>query len=132
MESQLPLGMSYSTAYSLGVDVAATPAFTASTVQDTTDYSKDSDQEDSEGRRRGGSFERDLRGERESRRYAPYSTGARGKGRVSSSALKELRIYVSNIPYTTRWQELKDYMKKGKSEFILNVGQNLLSLTMTP
>lgn len=108
---QLPLDMSYSTAYSLGID---STAYSASSIQDTSDYNKDSDQEDGEGRKRGGNFERDLRGERESRRYAPYSTGGRAKGRVSSSANKDLRIYISNIPYTTRWQDLKDYMKKSE------------------
>jgi hypothetical protein len=113
-QQQLPLGMSYSTAYSLGIE--ATPEFSTSKEPDTRDHregSRDSDQEESDGRRRGG-FERDLRSDRESRRYAPYSTNSRSKGRISSSALKDHRIYVSNIPYNIRWQDLKDYMKKGE------------------
>ncbi|XP_031563913.1 myelin expression factor 2-like isoform X2 [Actinia tenebrosa] len=117
-EHQLPLGMTYSTAYSLGIE--ATPTYTATNDTETREQreeSKDSDQEESEGRRRGG-FERDLRSDRENRRFTPYST-SRSKGRVSSSALKDYRVYVSNIPYNVRWQDLKDYMKKvGEVSFV--------------
>lgn len=112
-QHQLPLGMSYSTAYSLGIEQP--PIYAATNDQEARDQregSKDSDQEEGEGRRRGG-FERDLRSDRENRRFTPYST-SRSKGRVSSSALKEYRVYVSNIPYNVRWQDLKDYMKKSK------------------
>lgn len=74
--------------------------------------SRESDHDDRDQRRRGGGYERDLR--RESRRFAPYpSQDERSSSRgQSGSGGKECRVYVWNLPYQVRWQDLKDYMKK--------------------
>ena len=79
--------------------------------------SRESDHDDRDRRRRGGGYERDLR--RENRRYAPYSTDERSR-RQSGSGGKECRVYVWNLPYTVKWQDLKDFMKKGNFAFALN------------
>ena len=74
--------------------------------------SRESDHDDRDRRRRGGGYERDLR--RESRRYAPYPSQEERSGRrQSGSSGKECRVYVWNLPYTVKWQDLKDFMKKG-------------------
>lgn len=75
--------------------------------------SRDSDHDDRDRRRRGGGYERDLR--RESRRYAPYpSQDERSSKRQSGSSGKECRVYVWNLPYNVKWQDLKDFMKSGR------------------
>lgn len=80
--------------------------------------SRESDHDDRDRRRRGGGYERDLR--RESRRYAPYpSQDERSGRRQSGSGGKECRVYVWNLPYTVKWQDLKDFMKKGTFVAIL-------------
>ena len=81
--------------------------------------SRESDHDDRDQRRRGGGYERDLR--RESRRFAPYpSQDERSSSRgQSGSGGKECRVYVWNLPYQVRWQDLKDYMKKGTVTFLL-------------
>lgn len=81
--------------------------------------SRESDHDDRDQRRRGGGYERDLR--RESRRFAPYpSQDERSSSRgQSGSGGKECRVYVWNLPYQVRWQDLKDYMKKGIVTFLL-------------
>ena len=80
--------------------------------------SRESDHDDRDRRRRGGGYERDLR--RESRRYAPYpSQDERSGRRQSGSSGKECRVYVWNLPYTVKWQDLKDFMKKGSFVAIL-------------
>lgn len=61
-------------------------------------------------RKRGGSYERDLR--RESRRFTPYSKDDRNRSSRHERG-KECRIYVSNLPYNTKWQDIKDFFKKG-------------------
>lgn len=74
--------------------------------------SRESDHDDRDRRRRGGGYERDLR--RESRRFAPYPSGDERSGkRQSGSGGKENRVYVWNLPYSVKWQDLKDFMKKG-------------------
>ena len=77
--------------------------------------SRESDHDDRDRRRRGGGYERDLR--RENRRYAPYpSADERSNSRrQSGSGGKECRVYVWNLPYSVKWQDLKDFMKKGNS-----------------
>ncbi|XP_073251535.1 myelin expression factor 2-like [Porites lutea] len=74
--------------------------------------SRESDHDDRDRRRRGGGYERDLR--RENRRYAPYpSADERSNSRrQSGSGGKECRVYVWNLPYSVKWQDLKDFMKK--------------------
>ncbi|XP_068736387.1 myelin expression factor 2-like [Montipora capricornis] len=72
--------------------------------------SRESDHDDRDRRRRGGGYERDLR--RENRRYAPYpSQDERSGRRQSGSSGKECRVYVWNLPYNVKWQDLKDFMK---------------------
>lgn len=71
--------------------------------------SRESDHDDRDRRRRGGGYERDLR--RENRRYAPYSQDERSSKRPSGSSGKECRVYVWNLPYNVKWQDLKDFMK---------------------
>ena len=78
--------------------------------------SRDSDHDDRDRRRRGGGYERDLR--RENRRYAPYSQDERSSKRPSGSSGKECRVYVWNLPYNVKWQDLKDFMKTGRFWFI--------------
>ena len=74
--------------------------------------SRESDHDDRDRRRRGGGYERDLR--RENRRYAPYpSQDERSGRRQSGSSGKECRVYVWNLPYNVKWQDLKDFMKTG-------------------
>lgn len=80
--------------------------------------SRESDHDDRDRRRRGGGYERDLR--RENRRYAPYpSADERSNSRrQSGSGGKECRVYVWNLPYSVKWQDLKDFMKKGNSAVV--------------
>jgi len=78
--------------------------------------SRESDHDDRDRRRRGGAYERDLR--RESRRYAPYPSQDERSRRQSGSGGKECRVYVWNLPYTVKWQDLKDFMKKGSIAFV--------------
>ena len=74
--------------------------------------SRESDHDDRDQRRRGGGYERDLR--RENRRFAPYpSQDERSNSRGGGGGGKECRVYVWNLPYQVKWQDLKDYMKKG-------------------
>lgn len=79
--------------------------------------SRESDHDDRDRRRRGGGYERDLR--RENRRFAPYpSADERSSSRrQSGSSGKECRVYVWNLPYSVKWQDLKDHMKKGSIDF---------------
>lgn len=82
--------------------------------------SRESDHDDRDRRRRGGGYERDTR--RENRRFAPYpSQDDRSSSRRQSggSGGKECRVYVWNLPYTIKWQDLKDFMKKGITGSIL-------------
>ena len=46
-----------------------------------------------------------------SSRYQPYSTSR--PDRESRSGKKENRVYVYNLPFSLKWQDLKDHMKKG-------------------
>ena len=46
-----------------------------------------------------------------SSRYQPYSTSR--ADRESRSSRKENRVYVYNLPFSLKWQDLKDHMKKG-------------------
>eukprot|EP00794_Sanderia_malayensis_P012311 gene12311-13581_t len=54
---------------------------------------------------------------RENRRYAPYSRdrgGSRSEQQRQARrvASRDCRVYVTNIPYELKWQELKDLMRK--------------------
>lgn len=76
--------------------------------------SRESDHDDRDRRRRGGEYERDLR--RENRRFAPYPSRSDERSssrRQSGSGGKECRVYVWNLSYAVKWQDLKDFMKKG-------------------
>ena len=75
--------------------------------------SRESDHDDRDRRRRGGGYERDLR--RENRRYTPYPSHDERSSRRPASGGKECRVYVWNLPYAVKWQDLKDFMKKGLS-----------------
>ncbi|EDO45532.1 predicted protein [Nematostella vectensis] len=106
-DQQLALAMAYSNAYSKNTDY--------NKAEDDSRHqregSRDSDREDSDSRRRGGNFERnDLKRDREStsRRYTPYDTNRRSR----SSGAPEKKVFVSNIPFESRWQNLKDHMNK--------------------
>ena len=79
---------------------------------------KDKDDVDESNRiNKGGSYERDLH--RESRRFAPYSKEDRGRNRSSHGEKgKECRVYVTNIPYGAKWQNVKDFFKKSMVLFL--------------
>ena len=63
---------------------------------------------DERGRR---SSERD----RDGRRLGRERDSFRNRERTGRNfASKECRVYVTNIPYELKWQELKDIMRKGK------------------
>lgn len=74
--------------------------------------SRESDQDDRDRRRRGSSYERDLK--RESRRYSPYPSKEErnSRGTAGSGDKAENRIFISNLRYTVKWQDLKDHFKK--------------------
>lgn len=81
-----------------------------------------------EGDDRGRSDERETEKEREyhrsnfererksdsshSNRYQPYST-SRSERDSRSSRKDNNRCYVYNLPFSLKWQDLKDHMKKG-------------------
>ena len=57
-------------------------------------------------------FERERKTESShSSRYHPYSTSR--QDRESRSSKRENRVYVYNLPFSLKWQDLKDHMKKG-------------------
>ena len=89
--------------------------------------SRESDHDDRDRRRRGGEYERDLR--RENRRYAPYpSRDERSSSRrQSGSGGKECRVYVWNLSYAVKWQDLKDFMKKGNAIIVVSVFKIVMS-----
>ena len=90
--------------------------------------SRESDHDDRDRqRRRGGEYERDLR--RENRRYAPYpSRDERSSSRrQSGSGGKECRVYVWNLSYAVKWQDLKDFMKKGNTIIVVSVFKIVMS-----
>ena len=80
--------------------------------RDDREGSRESDRDDDRERiRKGGSFERERK---ESNRYSPYPTSKSDRERAKkSSSRKENRVYVSNLPFSIKWQDLKDHMKKG-------------------
>ena len=63
--------------------------------------------------RRGGPM-RNNRGNDRNARLVPY-TPKRIKGSPSK------RCYVNNLPYECKWQDFKDHMKTGLSDFILTL-----------
>jgi hypothetical protein len=67
---------------------------------------------DSEREYRRSNFERERKlDSTHSSRYQPYSTSR--PDRESRSSKKEHRVYVYNLPFSLKWQDLKDHMKKG-------------------
>ncbi|KAG8226989.1 hypothetical protein J437_LFUL000294 [Ladona fulva] len=60
---------------------------------------------------RGRERDRARRGERQSRFQPRSSSGGRSRDRGGRRAPADRRIYVSNIPYEFRWQELKDLFR---------------------
>ena len=89
--------------------------------------SRESDQDDRDRRRRGSSYERDLK--RESRRYSPYpskderESRSNTRGTAGSGDKAENRIFISNLRYTVKWQDLKDHFKKGLYTFYFSLRQ---------
>ena len=55
--------------------------------------------------------ERKLDSTHSSHRYQPYSTSK--SDRESRVGKRENRVYVYNLPFSLKWQDLKDHMKKG-------------------
>ncbi|XP_046400233.1 myelin expression factor 2-like isoform X2 [Ischnura elegans] len=60
---------------------------------------------------RGRERDRQRRGERQSRFQPRSSSGGRDRDRGGRRAPADRRIYISNIPYEFRWQELKDLFR---------------------
>lgn len=95
--------------------------------------SRESDHDDRDRRRRGSSYERDLK--RESRRYSPYPSSreerdsARSKTTSAFGNKVENRIFVSNLRYTVKWQDLKDYFKKGSLSVVFLIGFRLQNVS---
>ena len=84
---------------------------TLSHSRDDREGSRESDRDDRERIRKGSSYERERK---ESNRYAPYSTSKTDRDRAKKrDSRKENRVYVSNLPFSLKWQDLKDHMKKG-------------------
>lgn len=67
----------------------------------------------SPGRQRSRSPGRYHRRSSRSRSRTPPARNFTAMGKDGASA-QERRIYVGNLPYSVRWQDLKDYMKDGK------------------
>ncbi|XP_071450066.1 myelin expression factor 2 isoform X2 [Hetaerina americana] len=69
------------------------------------------DRTDDDRNERGRERDRQRRGERQSRFQPRSSSGGRDRDRGGRRAPADRRIYISNIPYEFRWQELKDLFR---------------------
>ena len=88
-------------------------------------YSRERENRDDRSRDRN----RNDRKDRDSRRYAPYSRDGEGGGRRSKRQVagKDCRVYVKNIPFELRWQELKDVMRSGTDKILLQFSDRVYS-----
>lgn len=61
-------------------------------------------------------FERERKHDslsRNSSRYQPYTSSKSDRESRLSKRDTNTKLYVYNLPYSLKWQELKDHMKKG-------------------